>query len=262
MRAFTGGGGDALGPLFSNAAAYSDTLQRDQLSRVALSVGTATTDDLDALIADLEADRADLADKLEAAEALTETIAEAQAATVELTAEYHEPTRRRRSRVPGGDRRGRGPSGRPSRLASSPAMPPPRRPTPPPQPWPPHPAVAEAEAAIPAPVAGQWWRWRYGWRRRCAGRTRLRQRVAATAGRLTGQLSRAVVARRHGDRRRPIGSWVSPTSATRRFRVSDSTARVSRRTRGGRPACTCRTSHAPRRRSCRTSRPAPPNRAT
>ncbi|HWM18509.1 MAG TPA: NlpC/P60 family protein [Ilumatobacteraceae bacterium] len=88
VRAFTGAGGDVLGPLFSNAAAYSDTLQRDQLSRVALSVGTATTDDLDALIADLDAERADLADKLEAAEALTETITEAQAATVELTAEY------------------------------------------------------------------------------------------------------------------------------------------------------------------------------
>ena len=88
VRAFTGAGGDVLGPLFSNAAAYSDTLQRDQLSRVALSVGTATTDDLDALIADLDAERADLADKLEAAEALTETIAEAQAATTELTAEY------------------------------------------------------------------------------------------------------------------------------------------------------------------------------
>ncbi|HEX6659237.1 MAG TPA: hypothetical protein VF065_14205, partial [Ilumatobacter sp.] len=88
VRAFTGAGGDVLGPLFSNAAAYSDTLQRDQLSRVALSVGTATTDDLDALIADLDAERADLADKLDAAEALTETIAEAQAATEELTAEY------------------------------------------------------------------------------------------------------------------------------------------------------------------------------
>jgi cell wall-associated NlpC family hydrolase len=90
VRAFTGAGGDVLGPLFSNAAAYSDTLQRDQLSRVALSVGTATTDDLDALIADLDAERADLADKLEAAESLTETIAEAQAATIELTAEYKE----------------------------------------------------------------------------------------------------------------------------------------------------------------------------
>ena len=38
VRAFTGAGGDALGPLFSNAAAYSDTLQRDQLSRVSHSV--------------------------------------------------------------------------------------------------------------------------------------------------------------------------------------------------------------------------------
>ncbi|HEX4981926.1 MAG TPA: C40 family peptidase [Ilumatobacteraceae bacterium] len=90
VRAFTGAGGDVLGPLFSNAATYSDTLQRDQLSRVALSIGTATTDDLDALIADLEADRADLADKLEAAEVLSETIAEAHAATIELTAEYKE----------------------------------------------------------------------------------------------------------------------------------------------------------------------------
>jgi cell wall-associated NlpC family hydrolase len=88
VRAFTGSGGDLLGPLFSNAATYSDTLQRDQLSRVALNVGTSTTDDLDALLADLEAERADLADKLQAAEELADTIAEAQAATVELTAEY------------------------------------------------------------------------------------------------------------------------------------------------------------------------------
>ena len=131
VRAFTGAGGDVLGPLFSNAAAYSDTLQRDQLSRVALSVGTSTTDDLDALIADLDAERADLADKLEAAEALTETIAEAQAATVELTAEYQE--RRAEAEAELGDaiaaeeaasRRGVGP---PARRA----MPPRRRPAPP-----------------------------------------------------------------------------------------------------------------------------------
>ena len=88
VRAFTGSGGDLLGPLFSNAATYSDTLQRDQLSRVALNVGTSTTDDLDALIADLDAERDELADKLEEAEELTDTIAEAQVATVELTAEY------------------------------------------------------------------------------------------------------------------------------------------------------------------------------
>jgi peptidoglycan DL-endopeptidase CwlO len=90
VRAFTGSGGDLLGPLFSDAATYSDTLQRDQLSRVALNVGTSTTDDLDALIADLDAERDELADKLEEAEELTDTIAEAQVATVELTAEYQD----------------------------------------------------------------------------------------------------------------------------------------------------------------------------
>ncbi len=40
IRAFTGaGGGDVLGPLFSNAEQYGDTLAKDQFSRVALSVG-------------------------------------------------------------------------------------------------------------------------------------------------------------------------------------------------------------------------------
>ena len=247
MRAFTGAGGDALGPLFSNAAAYSDTLQRDQLSRVALSVGTSTTDDLDALIADLEAERADLAAKLDEAEALTETIAEAQAATVELTAEYHEQRAAAEAKS-GGDRRGRGPSGRRVGSPVRRAMPPPRRPTPP-QPWPPA-AVADGGNgdtgggggggggggdtgggdgdAPAAPGSGN--------------------ESPRTAGRRTGQLSRTVVARRHRDRGRPIASWACPTSATQAIRVSDSTARVSRRTRGGRPACTCRTSHAPRRR--------------
>ena len=49
---------------------------------------TGTTDELDALIADLDAERADLADKREQAEALTETIAEARRRPIELTAEY------------------------------------------------------------------------------------------------------------------------------------------------------------------------------
>ena len=87
VRAFTGAGGDVLGPC-SRTPPPTATRCSDISPRVALSVGTATTDDLDALIADLEAERADLADKLEAAESLTETIAEAQAATEELTAEY------------------------------------------------------------------------------------------------------------------------------------------------------------------------------
>ena len=50
-------------PLFSNAAAYSEDAAARSAVRVALNVGTATTDDLDALIADLDGRRADLADK-------------------------------------------------------------------------------------------------------------------------------------------------------------------------------------------------------
>ena len=44
VRAFTGSGGDVLGPLFNDAASYNDELQRDQYSRIALSVGTVTTE--------------------------------------------------------------------------------------------------------------------------------------------------------------------------------------------------------------------------
>ena len=42
VRAFTRSSTDVLGPLLSNAAAYSDILTRDQLSRVALRVGVGT----------------------------------------------------------------------------------------------------------------------------------------------------------------------------------------------------------------------------
>ncbi|HEY3484598.1 MAG TPA: hypothetical protein VGK49_04395, partial [Ilumatobacteraceae bacterium] len=86
VRSFTGAGTDVLGPLFSNAGAYNDTLQRDQYSRVALSVGTVTSDDLDQLISDLDDERADLASKREQAAALTEQIAGQQQATDELRA--------------------------------------------------------------------------------------------------------------------------------------------------------------------------------
>lgn len=90
VRAFTGSGGDVLGPLFSNAGAYNDVLQRDQYSRVALEVGTATTDDLDEVIVELQAEREDLADKRERAEQLTEQIADAQSATDAKKVEYVE----------------------------------------------------------------------------------------------------------------------------------------------------------------------------
>jgi cell wall-associated NlpC family hydrolase/exonuclease VII small subunit len=60
VRAFTGAGVDVLGPLFTSASVYSDSLQRDQYSRVALSVGTTTVDDYDALLGEYEREKRSL----------------------------------------------------------------------------------------------------------------------------------------------------------------------------------------------------------
>ena len=88
VRAFSGSGTDVLGPLFSSATVYNDALQRDQYSRVALDVGTASTDDLDQVIEDLADARADLEAKLARAEELTVDIAAKQTATEDLRAQY------------------------------------------------------------------------------------------------------------------------------------------------------------------------------
>ena len=60
VRAFTRSGTDVLGPLLSDAATYSDNLQRDQYSRIALSGGAGTTDDLGETIRELGVERAEL----------------------------------------------------------------------------------------------------------------------------------------------------------------------------------------------------------
>ena len=65
VRAFTRSGTDVLGPLLSNPADYTDDLSRDQYSRVALSIGTGTGDDLGAAITALQAEQAEL-DRLRA----------------------------------------------------------------------------------------------------------------------------------------------------------------------------------------------------
>jgi peptidoglycan DL-endopeptidase CwlO len=88
VRAYTGAGTDVLGPLFSDAAAYSDGLQRDQYSRVALDVGTGTTDDLDELIGEIDDERSDLEDKRDQAAELAEQIASKQQQVQELTEQY------------------------------------------------------------------------------------------------------------------------------------------------------------------------------
>ena len=90
IRAFTGTGADVLGPLFSDADQYGQGLRRDQYSRVALSVGTTTTDDLDEFISQLEADRKDLEDKRAQVVVLKATIEDKQAQTIDLTAQYEQ----------------------------------------------------------------------------------------------------------------------------------------------------------------------------
>jgi cell wall-associated NlpC family hydrolase len=90
VRSFVGGGTSPLGPLLEDSTDLNDVLQREELARVALSAGTFTTDELDALIADLEDERADLDAKRAEAEQLAESIAAQQAATDARTAEYQD----------------------------------------------------------------------------------------------------------------------------------------------------------------------------
>ncbi len=55
---FMGGGGSGLTPLLSSAGSFTDELQRDELSRVALDEGTGTADELQELLDQLAAETA------------------------------------------------------------------------------------------------------------------------------------------------------------------------------------------------------------
>ncbi|MDJ0770704.1 MAG: hypothetical protein QNJ12_18060, partial [Ilumatobacter sp.] len=90
LRTLTGAGGDVLGPLFSNAEVYSEALRREQFSRVALSVGTGTTDDLDEFIRVLEEEKAELASQRERVETLKATIEQKQIQTSDLREQFIE----------------------------------------------------------------------------------------------------------------------------------------------------------------------------
>ena len=90
VQAYMGAGTNGLGPMFTDSDDFTDELQRDQLSRVALSAGTATTDELEQAVADLEDERAALdATRNEAAEK-AEQVEQAKQATDEKKAEYVE----------------------------------------------------------------------------------------------------------------------------------------------------------------------------
>ncbi len=90
LRSYVGGGAAPLGPLFEDSSNLSDVLQRDELARVALSAGDVTSDELDALVSDLDDDRDALAQKREQASQLADSLVAQQEATVKSTKDFEE----------------------------------------------------------------------------------------------------------------------------------------------------------------------------
>ena len=90
LRSFVGGGSVPLGPLFEDSENLNDAVKREELARVALSAGDVTTDELDALVADLNDEKDALARKREQADQLAASLTDAQAETERRTKEYTE----------------------------------------------------------------------------------------------------------------------------------------------------------------------------
>lgn len=90
LRSYVGGGAAPLGPLFEDSSNLSDGIQRDELARVALSAGDVTSDELDALVSDLDDDRDALARKREQADELADSLVAQQEATEKSTKDFEE----------------------------------------------------------------------------------------------------------------------------------------------------------------------------
>jgi len=90
VQAFMGAGTNGLGPMFNDSSAYTEELQRDQLARVALSAGDATTDELDQAVSELHDQRSILEDRQAEAAAAAVEVEQAQQATEAKKAEYQQ----------------------------------------------------------------------------------------------------------------------------------------------------------------------------
>jgi len=88
LRSFVGGGAAPLGPLFEDSTNLNDALKRESLAKAALSAGDVTTDELDALVDDINDERDALDGKRSQAEQLAAALIESKQQTDELTAEY------------------------------------------------------------------------------------------------------------------------------------------------------------------------------
>lgn len=88
LRSFVGAGSAPLGPLFEDSANLNDAVKRDELARAALSAGDVSTDELDALVKEINDEKSALDRKRQQAEDLASTLTDAQAETERRTTEY------------------------------------------------------------------------------------------------------------------------------------------------------------------------------
>jgi peptidoglycan DL-endopeptidase CwlO len=88
LRSFVGGGSAPLGPLFEDSTNLNDSLKRDELAKVALNAGNVTTDELDALVSDINDEKKTLDKKRNQAQQLADALVSEKAQTEKLTADY------------------------------------------------------------------------------------------------------------------------------------------------------------------------------
>ena len=90
IDAFVGGGAVAASPLFSSIDDFTDDLARTELARVALDQGAGTSDEMQALIADLATEQAALQAKQAEQTSLVADIEARQAEGDQLTVQYEQ----------------------------------------------------------------------------------------------------------------------------------------------------------------------------
>ena len=89
VQAYVESGATGMG-IFSEPAEFSEELQRDELTRVALNSGTADSDDLEQAVTELSEQQGALEEQRAAAADKTEEVADAQQAAEEQTAELQQ----------------------------------------------------------------------------------------------------------------------------------------------------------------------------
>ncbi|MEY3712015.1 MAG: hypothetical protein RL104_798, partial [Bacteroidota bacterium] len=90
-RFMNGGHGSTLGTLLASSGGLQDSLQREQLTSIALNQGALTTDSLDASATELSKKKQVLEKKRKQAEAVAKSVLQRQGATEELIAQVEEP---------------------------------------------------------------------------------------------------------------------------------------------------------------------------